>query len=63
MYKRQGVPFVVSARRLLYDVSGGEAGFDPLSPEEDMFVTPREVDAILDECSSVIASAINAALL
>lgn len=58
-----GVPFVVSARRLLYDVSGGESGFDPLSPEEDMFVTPREVDAILDECSSVIASAINAALL
>ena len=58
-----GVPFVVSARRLLYDVSGGESGFDPLSPEEDMFVTPREVDAILDECSSVIASAINSALL
>ncbi len=57
-----GVPFVVSARRLMYDVSGGKSGFDPVSPEEDMFVTYRDVDAILNECASVIASAINIAL-
>ena len=57
-----GVPFVVSARRLVYDVSGGKSGFDPVSPEEDMFVTYRDVDAILNECASVIASAINIAL-
>ncbi len=57
-----GVPFVVSARRLVYDVSGGKSGFDPVSPEEDMFVTYRDVDAILNECTSVIASAINIAL-
>lgn len=57
-----GVPFVVSARRLMYDVSGGKGGFDPVSPEEDMFVTYRDVDAVLNECASVISSAINTAL-
>lgn len=57
-----GVPFVVSARRLMYDVSGGKGGFDPVSPEKDMFVTYRDVDAILSECASVISSAINIAL-
>lgn len=57
-----GVPFVISARRLIRDASGGEGGFDPVSPEEDMFVTYRDVDAILKECSSVISASINLAL-
>lgn len=57
-----GVPFVISARRLVYDVSLGKNGFDPLSPEEDMFVTFRDADAILKECSSVLSAAINLAL-
>ena len=57
-----GVPFVISARRLIRDASGGDGGFDPVSPEEDMFVTYRDVDAILKECSSVISASINLAL-
>ncbi len=57
-----GVPFVISARRLIRDASGGEGGFDPVSPEEDMFVTYRDVDAILKECSSVISASVNLAL-
>ena len=57
-----GVPFVISARRLIRDASGGDGGFDPASPEEDMFVTYRDVDAILKECSSVISASINLAL-
>ena len=57
-----GVPFVVSARRLLHDACSGEVGFDPVSPEEDMYVTLRDVDAVLTECSEVVAAAINIAL-
>lgn len=57
-----GVPFVISARRLIRDASGGDGGFDPVSPEEDMFVTYRDVDAILKECSSVISASVNLAL-
>lgn len=57
-----GVPFVISAKRLIRDASGGDGGFDPVSPEEDMFVTYRDVDAILKECSSVISASINLAL-
>lgn len=57
-----GVPFVISARRLIRDASGGDGGFDPVSPEEDMFVTYRDVDVILKECSSVISASINLAL-
>ncbi len=57
-----GVPFVVSARKMLLDAAGGNTDFDPISPEEDMFVTPRDVDAILAESSEVIASALNSAL-
>ena len=57
-----GVPFVISARRLIRDASGGDGGVDPVSPEEDMFVTYRDVDAILKECSSVISASINLAL-
>lgn len=57
-----GVPFVISARRLIYDVSLGESGFDPVSPEEDMFVTFRDADVILKECASVLSAAVNLAL-
>ncbi len=57
-----GVPFVISARRLIYDASSGDGGFDPVSPEEDMFVTFRDVDAVLRECSSVLSASINLAL-
>ena len=57
-----GVPFVISARRLIRDASGGEGGFDPVSPEEDMFVTYRDVDAVLKECASVISASVNLAL-
>ncbi|MBR1867041.1 MAG: GPR endopeptidase [Clostridia bacterium] len=57
-----GVPFVVSARKMLKDVYGEELSYDPIFPEDDMFVTPRDVDGILKECSEVIATAVNLAL-
>ncbi len=57
-----GVPFVVSARKMLQDVYGEELNYDPIFPEEDMFVTPRDVDGILNECVDVISAALNYAL-
>ena len=47
---------------MLKDVYGEELSYDPIFPEDDMFVTPRDVDGILKECSEVIATAVNLAL-
>ncbi len=57
-----GVPFVISAKKLIEDLCEKDRDFPPLSGDEDMYVTPRVVDAILSEASSVIAKALNFAL-
>ncbi|MBQ7642677.1 MAG: GPR endopeptidase, partial [Clostridia bacterium] len=57
-----GVPFVVSAKKLLFEASGGKEFSNKIIPEEDMFVTPRDVDAILWDCSEIIGAALNCAL-
>ena len=54
-----GVPFVVSARRLVETVTKDKNKINELFADEDLFVAPRDADAILDETSDVIAAALN----
>lgn len=49
-----GVPMVVYASAILAE-GGGEIG-----DGEDMVVTPKDVDIIVEDCASIIAGAINA---
>ncbi len=49
-----GVPLVISASRL---------GHLKTAAEDEMFVTPQDVDFLLTDCSEIIAAAINRALL
>ena len=53
-----GVPTVVDAATLVSDYSGGSA----VSEAEQMMVTPREVDLMIERAAKLIALAINCAL-
>ena len=57
-----GVPFVVSAEKLFREIYGENKGSEAICVAKEMFLTPRDVDAILAECSDVVAAAINCAL-
>lgn len=67
-----GVPTVVDAATLVYDtlsLAGAEESQWEQAAEEvlvpyaaDLFVTPKDMDAVVERLSSIIASAINAAV-
>lgn len=53
-----GVPTVVDAKTLARDVSG----YAVEECKNDMLVTPKEIDILIERCSSLIALAVNRAL-
>ncbi|MBQ3562433.1 MAG: GPR endopeptidase [Clostridia bacterium] len=56
-----GVPTVVDAATLVYDLTGMES--DTAKPDgREMIVTPREIDLLIDRASSLVAESINRAL-
>ena len=61
-----GVPTVVDGRTLAFDIlekAGAKASdFDITSVKESMMVTPKEIDALIERASRLIAMAINTAL-
>lgn len=56
-----GVPTVIDAATLVYDLTNGQTDFGKISNRE-MFVTPREVDLLIDRAAALIADGINFAL-
>mgnify|MGYP005768836775 FL=1 len=61
-----GVPTVVEASTLAYDITGSEPDNERLSEIEPrgtkMIVTPREIDTLISRASALISHAINCAL-
>lgn len=61
-----GVPTVVEASTLAYDITGSEPDSQRLSEIEPqgtkMIVTPREIDTLISRASALISHAINCAL-
>lgn len=58
-----GVPTVVEASTLAYDLTGGKNAMGTVSPRgAAMIVTPREVDLLIDRASRLLALSINHAL-
>jgi len=58
-----GVPTVVEASTLAYDLTDGRVEENIISPRgETMIVTPREVDLLIDRSSRLLALSINHAL-
>lgn len=56
-----GVPTVVDAKTLAYDLTGTEN--EKVSPNDrQMIVTPREIDLLIDRAASLIAQSVNRAL-
>lgn len=56
-----GVPTVVDAKTLIYDLTGKDD--DTANPNgRQMIVTPREIDLLIDRAASLIASSVNRAL-
>lgn len=55
-----GVPTVVEASTLIYDLTGTTAPAEPNGRK--MIVTPREIDLIIDRASKFLASCLNAVL-
>lgn len=56
-----GVPTVVDAKTLARDVSGYAAESEN-NGKNDMMVTPKEIDILIERCSSLISLAVNRAL-
>lgn len=56
-----GVPTVVDAATLAYDLTGKESE-EPTEKSSAMMVTPREIDLIIERASKLVATAINCAL-
>ena len=57
-----GVPTVVDATTLAYDLTGASVKPEDEKESENMMVTPREIDLIIDRSAKLIATAINSAL-
>ncbi len=57
-----GVPTVVDATTLAYDLTGASVNPKDEKESEQMMVTPREIDLIIDRSAKLIATAINSAL-
>ncbi len=57
-----GVPTVVDAATLAHDLTGASANGRHEKGSENMMVTPREIDVIIDRAAKLIATAINSAL-
>lgn len=57
-----GVPTVVDATTLAYDLTGASIKPKDEKESENMMVTPREIDLIIDRSAKLIANAINSAL-
>lgn len=55
-----GVPTVVDAATLAYDLTGTSGKIEKCG--EKMMVTPREIDLIIERASKLVATAINSAL-
>ncbi len=55
-----GVPTVVDAATLAYDLTGSSGNLEKSG--ETMMVTPREIDLIIERASKFVATAINTAL-
>lgn len=55
-----GVPTVVDAATLAYDLTGASGKLE--KGGEKMMVTPREIDLIIERASKLVATAINSAL-
>ncbi len=55
-----GVPTVVDAATLAYDLTGTSGSLE--KGGEKMMVTPREIDLIIERASKLVATAINSAL-
>lgn len=56
-----GVPTVVDAKTLVYDLTGRED--ETINPNgRQMIVTPREIDLLIDRAASLIAESVNRAL-
>ncbi len=56
-----GVPTVVDAATLAYDLTGKESD-EQTKNSASMMVTPREIDLIIERASKLVATAINCAL-
>ncbi len=54
-----GIPTVVNAASLYYDIAGEQTNDDSLS---QMIVTPREIDTIIEQSALLLAHSINKAL-
>lgn len=57
-----GVPTVVDASTLACDLTGAQPSKKDKRESENMMVTPREIDIIIDRSAKLIANAINSAL-
>ncbi len=57
-----GVPTVVDATTLAHDLTGASVNPEDEKESENMMVTPREIDLIIDRSAKLIANAINSAL-
>lgn len=57
-----GVPTVVDATTLACDLTGASVNPKDEKESENMMVTPREIDLIIDRSAKLIANAINSAL-
>lgn len=57
-----GVPTVVDASTLAYDLTGASVDPQDEKESENMMVTPREIDLIIDRSAKLIATAINSVL-
>ncbi len=57
-----GVPTVVDAATLAHDLTGASANKKYEKDSENMMVTPREIDVIIDRSAKLISTAINMAL-
>lgn len=56
-----GVPTVVDAETLVFDLTDGKTNLNQPADRE-MIVTPREIDLLIDRASALLADAINRAL-
>ena len=58
-----GVPTVVDAATVAYDLTGAEPPQDKVSPRgQPMIVTPREIDLIIKRAAEMISHSVNCAL-
>ncbi len=57
-----GVPTVVDARTLCFDLLGGAQADSTLLPDPGWMVTPREIDPAIDRIAALVGTAVNQAL-